>query len=110
MKDGLRYAADEATEVLLKRFEGNPDVGKARVESDRAQKVEERSHKDFDGLDFSSWQAATSAALVLKLVKPKGTRVAAHAFLRHFVFLVHRAKAGRPVGIRADLPSIALAD
>jgi hypothetical protein len=75
--------ADEETLVLLKRFSGNPDVQKARAEFERAQKVEERFHTEFDGLDFSSWQTAT-AALVLKLVKPKGTRVAAHALLRNF--------------------------
>jgi hypothetical protein len=56
-------AADEATAVLLKRFSGNPDVQKARAEFERAQKVEERFHTEFDGLDFSSWQAATSAVL-----------------------------------------------
>ena len=40
-------AADEATEVLLKRFEGNPDIEKARAEFERAQEVEERFHQDF---------------------------------------------------------------
>jgi hypothetical protein len=47
-------AADEATAILLKRFEGNPDVEKAKVNFDRAQEVEERFHKDFDGVDFTS--------------------------------------------------------
>ena len=42
-------AADEATGVLLKRFSRNSDVEKARVEFERAQKVEERFHHDFDG-------------------------------------------------------------
>jgi hypothetical protein len=46
-------AADEATAILLKRFEGNPDVEKAKVDFDRAQKVEERFHQDFDGQDFT---------------------------------------------------------
>jgi hypothetical protein len=46
-------AADEATAILLKRFEGNPDIEKAKAEFDRAQKVEERFHKDFDGADFT---------------------------------------------------------
>jgi hypothetical protein len=45
-------AADEATAILLKRFEGNTEVQKAKVEFDRAQEVEERFHKDFDGQDF----------------------------------------------------------
>jgi hypothetical protein len=45
--------ADEATQVLLKRFEGNPDVEKAKVDFENAQKVEERFHKDFDGVDFT---------------------------------------------------------
>jgi hypothetical protein len=38
-------AADAATEVLLKRFEGNPDVEKAKADFDRAQEVEERFHR-----------------------------------------------------------------
>jgi hypothetical protein len=46
-------AADEATEVLLKRFSRNPDIQKAKTEFERAQKVEERFHKDFDGVDFT---------------------------------------------------------
>ena len=46
-------AADQETLVLLKRFSGNPDVEKAKLEFDRAQKVEERFPKDFDGLDFT---------------------------------------------------------
>jgi len=49
-----KKAADEATAILLKRFEGNPDVQKAKVDFDRAQEVEERFHKDFDGADFTS--------------------------------------------------------
>jgi hypothetical protein len=35
---------DKATEVLLKRFAGNLDVEKAKVDFDRAQEVEERFH------------------------------------------------------------------
>jgi hypothetical protein len=45
--------ADQQTLVLLKRFSHNPDVEKARVEFERAQKTEERFHKHFDGLDFT---------------------------------------------------------
>jgi hypothetical protein len=45
--------ADEQTLVLLKRFSRNPDVEKAQVEFERAQKVQERFHKDFDGVDFT---------------------------------------------------------
>jgi hypothetical protein len=48
--------ADEETLVLLKRFSGNPDVEKAKVEFERAQKVEEKFHKDFDGVDFTGNQ------------------------------------------------------
>ena len=47
-------AADQETLVLLKRFSRNPDVEKARAEFERAQKVEEKFHKDFDGLDFTN--------------------------------------------------------
>jgi hypothetical protein len=50
--------ADQQTLVLLKRFPRNPSIEKARVEFDRAQKVEEQFHKDFDGVDFTSRQPA----------------------------------------------------
>ena len=46
-------AADKETLVLLKRFSGNPEIEKAKAEFERAQKVEERFHKDFDGIDFT---------------------------------------------------------
>jgi hypothetical protein len=46
-------AADKETLLLLERFSGNPDIEKAKAEFKRAQKVEERFHKDFDGIDFS---------------------------------------------------------
>jgi hypothetical protein len=46
-------AADEETAVLLKRFPRNPDVQKARAEFESAQEVEERFHRDFDGVDFT---------------------------------------------------------
>jgi len=78
--------ADEAMQILLKRFEGNPDVEKARAEFDRAQKVEERFHEDFDGVDFTKRRAARFCRFRLKLVKPKGTRVGADALLRHLGF------------------------
>jgi hypothetical protein len=44
--------ADEAI-ALLKLFVTNPEIEKARAEFERAQKVEERFHKDFDGQDFT---------------------------------------------------------
>jgi hypothetical protein len=40
--------------VWLKRFSGNADVEKARAEFERAQKVEEKFHTDFNGQDFTS--------------------------------------------------------
>ena len=46
---GENQAADEQTQVLLKRYSRNPDVDKARPEFERAQKVEEKFHHDFDG-------------------------------------------------------------
>ena len=46
--------ADEKTRVFLKRFSGDPDVDKARVEFERAQKIKESFHEDFDGIDFTS--------------------------------------------------------
>jgi hypothetical protein len=45
--------ADEETLVLLKRFSRNPDVEKARAEFERAQEVEQRFVKDFEGVDFT---------------------------------------------------------
>jgi hypothetical protein len=45
--------ADQETLVLLNRFALNPDVEKAMVKFDRAQKVEQAFHKDFDGLNFA---------------------------------------------------------
>jgi hypothetical protein len=39
---------------LLKRFSINPEIEKARAEFERAQKTEEKFHKDFDGADFTS--------------------------------------------------------
>jgi hypothetical protein len=51
--ENQEMGADQRTVVLLKRFSGNPDVEKARAEFERAQKAEERFHKDFDGLDFT---------------------------------------------------------
>jgi hypothetical protein len=49
----LEKAADEETLVLLQRFSGNPDVQKAKAEFERAQEVEERFLRDFDGVDFT---------------------------------------------------------
>ena len=46
-------AADEQTLFLLKQLSFDPDIEKARAEFDRAQKVEERFHKDFNGVDFT---------------------------------------------------------
>jgi hypothetical protein len=46
-------AADKETAALLKRYDTNPDVQNAAGEFDRAQKVEERFLKDFDGQDFA---------------------------------------------------------
>ena len=45
--------ADEQTVALLQRFAEDPDVKTARAEFDRAQKVEEEFHREFDGLDFT---------------------------------------------------------
>jgi hypothetical protein len=49
-------AADKEMLALLKRFSRDPGVAKARVEFDRALRTEERFHKEFDGLDFTSQQ------------------------------------------------------
>ena len=46
---GEDQAADERTLILLERFSRDPAVEKARAEFDRAQKVEEEYHHDFDG-------------------------------------------------------------
>jgi hypothetical protein len=46
--------ADQQTLVLLKRFSRNPGIEKARAEFERAQAVEEKFHKDFDGVEFTN--------------------------------------------------------
>jgi hypothetical protein len=46
-------AADEQTLFLLKQLSFDPDIEKARAEFERAQKVEEQFHHDFDGVDFT---------------------------------------------------------
>ena len=46
-------AADKETGALLKRYNTNPDVQNAAREFERAQKVEEKLHHDFDGVDFT---------------------------------------------------------
>lgn len=51
--DRQEKAANDATEILLERFRGNPDVERARAAFDRAQAVEEEFHHDFDGMDFT---------------------------------------------------------
>jgi hypothetical protein len=43
----------QKTVVLLKRFLRTPGVEKAKAEFERAQRVEERFHKGFDGIDFT---------------------------------------------------------
>jgi hypothetical protein len=45
--------SDQKTVVLLKRFLRTPGVEKAKAEFERAQRVEERFHKGFDGIDFT---------------------------------------------------------
>jgi len=45
--------AEEKTRVLLEHFSGNPDVDEARAEFERAQKIEETFHKDFNGIGLS---------------------------------------------------------
>ncbi len=61
----LEMVADEAI-ALLKLFVANPEIEKARAEFERAQKVEEKFHKDFDGIDFSKKSA--NASLPYKLI------------------------------------------
>ena len=40
--------------ALLKRFSGDRVVEKARAEFERAEKIAQTFHKDFDGIDFTS--------------------------------------------------------
>ena len=47
-------AADKETAALLKRYGAIPRVQKAAAQFDRAQKVEERFHKDFDWQDLAA--------------------------------------------------------
>ena len=43
-------AADEKTRASLEHFSGDPDVEKARTQSEHTQETEETFHKDFDGI------------------------------------------------------------
>jgi hypothetical protein len=43
-------AVDEKTRASLERFSGDPDVEKARAQSEHTQQIEETFHKDFDGI------------------------------------------------------------
>jgi hypothetical protein len=72
--------ADEETAVLLKRFSGNPDVEKARAEFDRAQKMEEQFHRDYDGVDFTRVVGGHFYPFPVEIGKAERTRMAAHAF------------------------------
>jgi hypothetical protein len=62
-----KRVADKETAVLLKRFSGNPAIEKARAEFKRAQKAEEKFHKDFNELDFTM-SAANFRTLALARV------------------------------------------
>ena len=47
-------AADTEPSAFLGNVQPVPAVEKARAEFERAQKVEERFHKEFDGLDVTN--------------------------------------------------------
>ena len=52
--NGGAAAADTEPSAFLGNVQRVPAVEKARAEFERAQKVEERFHKEFDGLDFTN--------------------------------------------------------
>jgi len=56
--NGGAAAADTEPSAFLGNVQPVPAVEKARAEFERAQKVEERFNKEFDGLDFTNRQAA----------------------------------------------------
>jgi len=64
-------AMDEETLVLLKRFSRNPDIEKGRAEFERAQKVEEQFHSEFDGLDFTN-RSSTLRLMVRSIAEEQG--------------------------------------
>jgi hypothetical protein len=45
--------ADNETLVLLRRYSGNPAVEKAKMQFQRAKIVEQKFHKDFDGINVN---------------------------------------------------------
>jgi hypothetical protein len=47
-----KKVAEAETLILLKRFSHDPDVARAMLEFQRAQAVERKFHKDYDGLDL----------------------------------------------------------
>ena len=52
--NGGAAAADTEPSAFLGNVQPVPAVEKARAEFERAQKVEERFHKEFDGLDVTN--------------------------------------------------------
>jgi hypothetical protein len=60
--------ADQKTLVLLQRFPNNPDIEKARVKCERAQKLEQSFHREFDVLQFTRSKATF---VVLALAAPE---------------------------------------
>jgi hypothetical protein len=61
--DIQEIVADRETAALLKRFQEDPAVQKATEEFDRAQKVEEAFHKEFDGQDLTQTCSSRRYAL-----------------------------------------------
>jgi hypothetical protein len=46
--------ADETTAALLTKLPLNSDIKKAKAAFDQAQSVEDKFHRDFDGVDFTN--------------------------------------------------------
>jgi hypothetical protein len=44
--------SEQDTKAGFRQLPGSPDIERARLQFEHAQKVEEGFHKDFDGLDY----------------------------------------------------------
>src|SRR5271165_1442428 len=72
--------ADQKTLVLLKRFPNNRDIEKARVKFERAQKLEQSFHREFDVLQFTRSKATFVVLALAATQAPNSATLASNTF------------------------------
>jgi hypothetical protein len=105
-------AADEETLVLIKRFPSNPDVEKAWAEFERAQKLEEQFHKDFDRVDITGTYLPDKGFFFIPprnkpfSLGPRGDIYRVGTFAQALVSILQgsREKPRRSFGSGSDIP------